>query len=112
MKGKEIGMATKKNTLQIENERLVSLCGFNGNLPGLVAGLSAECGEVNDIVAKLEGWKKIKSTDKVDNLKDALSEEIADVLVYLLQISSNYAIDIEEVYLAKINKIKSRTFIN
>lgn len=112
MQGKEIGMPYKKNTLQNENEKLVEICGFNGNLPGLVSGLSAECGEVNDIVAKLEGWKKIKSTDNIENLKEDLSEEIADVLVYLIQIASKYSIDIEEAFIAKIEKIKSRTFKN
>ena len=101
-----------KNIIQSENEQLVELCGFNGNLPGLVSGLCAETGEIADLVAKIEGWKKIKSTDNIDNLIDDLKGEVADVLVYLCQIATKYEIDIEEAFLDKIEKIKSRTFVN
>jgi NTP pyrophosphatase (non-canonical NTP hydrolase) len=100
------------NTIQQRNSDLVNICGFDGNLPGLVSGLSAECGEICDLIAKIEGWKKIKSTDKVDSLTKDLEGEIADVLVYLCQIASKYDIDIEQAHSAKIDKIKSRQFIN
>ena len=102
----------KKNLIQQENEKLVKICGFDSNLPALTSGLAAECGEVCDLVAKIEGWKKIKSTDKIDNLKEDLNGEIADVLVYLCQIASKYEIDIEQAFLDKIDKIKSRKFVN
>lgn len=112
MRGIEIRMATTKNCLQIENDRLVDLCGFDMNLPGLIAGLSAECGEVADVVAKMEGWKKIKSSDDITNLKGKLESELADVLVFLLQIASKYSIDIQDAYMRKVDVVKSRTFIN
>lgn len=100
------------NILQIETNNIAKQLGFDGNIPGLVAGLAAECGETLDIISKIECWKKIKSTDETSNLIQKLESEIADVLVYLNQIASAYSIDIEYAFIAKLEKLKSRTFKN
>lgn len=67
-------------------------CGFKLDLNGLYLGYFAEVGELSSIIALYEGFKKPKPKDlekfpnwKPDLLKE-MSDEFADVLVYLLQL--------------------------
>lgn len=105
-------MSNWKSKLQYMNDSMVRELKFPQNPSNFVAGLAAESGEVCDLVARLEGWKKVKSTDTnyKDILKGDLSSEIADVLVYLLQIASMYDIDVQEALESKIQIIMGRKF--
>ncbi len=100
------------NEIQRMNDDMVKKMGFVPRPDNLVCGLFAECGEVADLVARLNRWKKVKSTDiNVDKLLLAeLELEIADVLVYLGQIATLYGIDMEEALEKKISIIEGRKF--
>ncbi len=100
--------------IQRLNEQGVIELNFPQNPANFLAGLFAESGEVADIVARLERWKKVKSTDiNVDEiLKNELKAEIADVLVYLMQIATYYGIDAYTALESKWELIRGRTFHN
>lgn len=100
-----------KNKIQLENDRLAKDTGFKVDYNSTFK-IVPEIGELVDAVLKLEGLKKIKSTDCVDDLYDELRGEIADVLVLLGQVATNYNIDMEEAFIEKIEKIRKRSFIN
>lgn len=99
------------NSIQNENDRLAKEAGFLIDYNSTFK-LVPEVGELVDTVLKLEGLKKIKSTDDISNLKQELRGEIADVLVLLGQVATHYDIDMEEAFMEKLLKIKKRTFIN
>jgi NTP pyrophosphatase (non-canonical NTP hydrolase) len=102
-----------KNNIQNKNTEVAVKCGFNqSNISMNVAGLASEVGETVDIIAKLEGWKKIKSTDNLDNLKEKLELEICDLLVYTCHIANHYDIDIEEAFMKKAEILLNRSFKN
>ncbi len=100
------------DNIQKSNDAMVLQMGFVPRPDNLVCGLFSECGEVADLVARLEKWKKVKITDV--NLDDALRAEleleIADVLVYLGQIATLYGIDMEIALQKKIDIITKRRF--
>ncbi len=100
--------------IQKMNDAMVKQMGFVPRPDNLVAGLFSECGEVADLVARIEGWKKVKVADV--NVKSALIEElhleIADVLVYLGQIATLYGVDMEKALQSKIDIITKRRFHN
>jgi NTP pyrophosphatase (non-canonical NTP hydrolase) len=77
-------------------------CGFELNQKGLLLGFYAELGELASAIALYKGWKKPKPSDldkfpnwESDLLKE-IADEMADVLVYILQLEINDEIDFDE----------------
>lgn len=66
----------------------------------LAVSLSIEAAEI---------LEHFQFTDDIKN-RDELGSELADVLLYLLQLASISGIDLEEAVLKKIEKNKSRTW--
>lgn len=99
-----------KDKLQRANDKLANDLQLWGDPLNIAAGVCTEAGELIDIVRKMTGGKKVKSTDDTTNLETKLRHEMADVLVYLLQLASLYKIDIEDAYLEKEGIIRSRKF--
>lgn len=66
--------------------------------------LTEEVGEVAKAIRQYTGFKGEKKT--VD--KDSLTEELADVFNYLLEIANRFEIDLEEAYRNKASKNKAR----
>jgi NTP pyrophosphatase (non-canonical NTP hydrolase) len=53
--------------------------------------------------------KKVKRGDyKLDTVKSDLNEELADTFIYLLKISNQFNIDLEEEFFKKLEKNKKR----
>ncbi len=94
--------------LQKKQAEINNLCGFSSTLPGLGLGISAEVGELNDYLAKISNLKKPKPGDDLNNLKQKIADECADVLVYLLQVANNLEFDLEQAYLSKCHKLIER----
>ena len=72
-------------------------------LEHLIVCLIGELGEFSNIV------KKIKRGDfKLSDKKYELTDEIADIFIYLLKISNQMDIDLEEAFFNKLEKNKKR----
>ena len=69
----------------------------------LLIALIGEVGETSNIIKKI-----VRGDFKVDEKKHELSEEIADIFAYLLKISYQLNINLEEAYLEKMEKNKER----
>ena len=83
--GRRAGKRGKMNLIEKQKE-VNEKCGFQtDNLDGLILGLISEVGELASVVALKEGLKKPKPKESA--LTGNISEELADVLVYFLQIS-------------------------
>jgi len=95
--------------IQELNDDMTKKLGFFRSIYDSALGLSTEVGELQDIIRKWEGGKKVKSTDKPVT-KDDIANEIADVIVYLGQIATYYGIDIEEAFFKKVDIITKRKF--
>ncbi|MDX1921326.1 MAG: MazG nucleotide pyrophosphohydrolase domain-containing protein [Candidatus Caenarcaniphilales bacterium] len=96
------------NDLQNKQKEISELCGFHSDLVSLALGASAETGELCDYIAKYTKHKIPKPGDDMSNLREKISLECADVLVYLLQIANNLEFDLEEVYLKKTETLLKR----
>lgn len=73
------------------------------SLEHLIVCLVGELGEFSNLV------KKVRRGDySLSEVKDQMGEELADVFIYLLKISSQFHVDLESVYLAKLEKNKKR----
>ncbi len=72
-------------------------------LEHLIVCLVGEVGEFSNIV------KKIGRGDfSFDEKSNELSEELADIFIYIIKISNQCNIDIEKSFISKINKNKKR----
>jgi len=95
------------------NDELSNRLGFFKSIEASTMGLMEEVGELSTLLRKFVGNKKIKSTDAdqdADTLKYHIGQEIADIMVYVLQISSELDIDIDTAFSKKANVLLSRTF--
>lgn len=70
----------------------------------LMISLTGEVGETANIVKKI-----VRGDFTLESKKDELQKEIADVFIYLLKISYQLGIDLEEAYLQKLD-INRRKF--
>lgn len=73
------------------------------DLMNLAVCLSGEVGEFCNILKK-----SYRGDFSLSQAKPHLSEELADVLIYILKISNQFDIDIEQETIKKINKNKLR----
>ena len=74
-------------------------------LRNLATALSVEASELLEIFQ----WFNEDKTKKIDkNLKNKISEEVADIMLYLIRFSDIAKINIEEVCLKKIKKNKKK----
>lgn len=64
----------------------------------LLISLTGEVGETANIVKKV-----VRGDFTLESKKDDLQKEIADVFIYLLKISYQLGIDLEEAYLQKLD---------
>lgn len=69
----------------------------------LIVSLTGELGETANIVKKV-----VRGDFSLDGVKDQLQEEIADMFIYLLKLAYQMDINLEEVYLLKLNKNRER----
>lgn len=95
---------------QLEMHRVAEKLGFPQIRENLVSGLIEEVGELAGAIARISGYKKIKAADSMDNLKDNLGKEIADVLVYLFQIGNFFGIDVLYVFQKKLLELQERKY--
>ena len=79
-----------------------------------VIGLVGEIGEFANILKKIQLLERFPSqmVDELDRRSPDLSEEIVDAFVYLIRICGHLNVDIEKVYLEKLqrNKLKYDRF--
>lgn len=69
----------------------------------LVLALSGEVGEIANIVKKI-----VRGDYTLEEKKEDIKEEIIDTLIYLMKLSYQFNIDIENEYLKKMEKNKMR----
>ncbi|KKI86516.1 hypothetical protein WZ76_09950 [Shouchella clausii] len=72
-------------------------------LEHLIVCLVGEVGEFSNIVKKI-GRGDFSLTDKMGELSD----ELADIFIYLIKISNQCDIDLEKSFIEKLNKNKKR----
>lgn len=69
------------------------------NLEFLLVAFAGEFGEVSNIVKKI-----VRGDFSLDEKRDEISEEIADMFAYLIKLSYQLNIDLEATYINKIRK--------
>lgn len=69
------------------------------NLEFLLVAFAGEFGEVSNIVKKI-----VRGDYSLDEKRDEISEEIADMFAYLIKLSYQLNIDLEAAYIDKIQK--------
>ena len=69
----------------------------------LLISLFGEIGETANIVKKV-----IRGDFNLVDVKDEISEEIADIFIYLMKLCNQLNIDLEGSYLKKLSKNKNR----
>lgn len=69
----------------------------------LLICMVGEFGEVSNLVKKV-----VRGDYKLEDIKDHLSEEIIDILIYVIKLAYQLDIDIEETYNKKMDKNKLR----
>lgn len=69
----------------------------------LIVSLTGELGETANIVKKI-----VRGDFELKVKKDELQDEIADIFIYLLKISYQLDIDLEEAYIKKLEKNRER----
>lgn len=92
----------QKYVIQLEKER-----GFDNQTAsqkGLLLG--EEIGELFKAIRKHEAGLRVDGSSQVHNVAD----ELADVFIYLCAIANRYDIDLEEAFLAKEEKNKTRVW--
>jgi NTP pyrophosphatase (non-canonical NTP hydrolase) len=77
-----------------------------------VVGLIGEVGEFANILKKLtliqHSSRSSEAQNAVESTKNRLSEELIDVLIYLLRIAAYLHIDVEKAYLSKLELNEER----
>jgi NTP pyrophosphatase (non-canonical NTP hydrolase) len=75
----------------------------------LTNALAGEVGEVANLVKKVVRSVVYGRGDlRLDNVRQELAEEIADVFTYLLTIAGLLGLDLEKTYLQKLEKNRKR----
>jgi NTP pyrophosphatase (non-canonical NTP hydrolase) len=75
----------------------------------LTNALAGEVGEVANLVKKVVRSVVYGRGDlRLDNVRQELAEEIADVFTYLLTIAGLLGLDLEKTYLQKLDKNRKR----
>ncbi len=69
----------------------------------LVLSLAGEVGETANIVKKI-----VRGDFGLEEKMDSLKEEIADIFIYLLKLSYQMDIDLEDIYFIKMKKNKEK----
>lgn len=104
-------------TLAELKEAIREMCIYRGwggpdgyqNPQQVAMGMVAEMGELMDLVAWLEPEDVQALVDgKMPKKRELIAEEMADILIYALQIMRALNVDISEAMLKKINIIKQR----
>lgn len=89
---------------QIENERDLAL-----RLEYLTNALAGEVGEAANLVKKVVRSVVYGHGDvRLDDVREALEEEITDVFIYTLTIAGLLGMDLEKAFLSKLEKNKRR----
>jgi len=65
----------------------------------LMISLFGEIGETANLIKK-----SVRGDFKLENIKEELSEEIADIFIYLMKLCIQLDINLEESYLIKLEK--------
>ena len=70
-------------------------------LKNVACSISIEASELLEIFQ----WKEINSVDLKDpNLKERISDEVADIMLYLIRFSDMANLNLEEICISKIKK--------
>jgi NTP pyrophosphatase (non-canonical NTP hydrolase) len=93
--------------LQTFHEWLDREKGFDTDMLRNVAYLSEEIGEV---VSAIRDFRKAEELDAVEEARAHIGEELADCLAYILKLSNYGGIDLQEVYLRKMERNLARTW--
>lgn len=73
------------------------------NLEFLLVALAGEFGEVSNIVKKI-----VRGDYSLEEKKNEISEEIADMFAYLIKLSYQLNIDLEATYIEKMRKNREK----
>ena len=74
----------------------------------LTNALAGEVGEVANLVKKVRSVVYGRGDLRLDDVRQELAEEIADVFTYLLTIAGLLGLDLEKTYLQKLEKNRKR----
>lgn len=72
-------------------------------LEHVMISMVGEFGEAANLVKKV-----VRGDYSLDDIKDSLSEEIIDILIYVLKLIYQLDIDVEKVYTRKMDQNKER----
>ena len=73
----------------------------------MLAKLMEELGELSEAILS---YDSLQRTDKLDNAKNNLEDELADVILVTLILSNELGVDVKNAINKKIQKIKSRKY--
>lgn len=77
-----------------------------------IIGIIGELGEFSNQIKKLNLLIDSNKLDKLEELylikKENLSEELVDIFIYLIRISSHIGVNLEKEYFSKLEKNKIR----
>lgn len=69
----------------------------------LTIALSGEVGELSNLIKKI-----IRGDSSIEDVKDQIQEELADIFIYTVKFCNQMSIDLEAVFLDKHEKNKQR----
>lgn len=72
-------------------------------LEHLVVCLLGELGEFSNLLKKV-----VRGDRRLSEVKEQLDEELADTFIYLLKISNQFGVDLEQEFLNKLSKNQER----
>ena len=91
--------------------------GFHDDLPKSMVLLTGEVGEVAQVIKKIWWRASLLESESGDAMQTAVNEykadlgdELADCMAYLFKLANNAGIDLEQAYLAKMERNVRRTW--
>jgi NTP pyrophosphatase (non-canonical NTP hydrolase) len=91
--------------------------GFHDDLPKSMILLTGEVGEVAQVIKKIWWRASLLESESGDAMQTAINEykgdlgdELADCLAYIFKLANNTGIDLEQAYLAKMERNLHRTW--
>jgi NTP pyrophosphatase (non-canonical NTP hydrolase) len=99
----------KKHGWSLKSDELSELLNWlHKDLVGLLGELGEFANHLKKITLVHEKPDIEKSAKLLEELKENLSEELIDSLIYIMRIASHLGVDIESEYLKKLNFNKSK----
>ena len=74
------------------SEKTVDMLGF------LIVAMTGELGELSNVVKKI-----LRGDHTLEFSKEQIKDELVDIFIYLIKICNQMSIDLEELFLCKLN---------